>query len=170
MARSRPSDRTVFDLGQPCETDGANPFSSSADARVHHRDRCGSLLGTLRVAMPRTSESGERNRAIGAHFPEVADIARGRRSGGSPRGALQTGYPSRLQTVGATCNRSRRGSAIPRGGNNRSEPGITDLARNVHVARRGLPASDRISTQTSTATSPCGNVTQLNWPLLLLEK
>ena len=25
--------------------------------------------------MPRTSESGERNRAIGAHFPKVADIA-----------------------------------------------------------------------------------------------
>ena len=31
--------------------------------------------GNPESAMPRTSDSGERNRAIGAHFPKAADIA-----------------------------------------------------------------------------------------------
>ncbi len=36
--KNRP--KAWFDQGQPCETDWANPCSSSADNRRHHRDRC----------------------------------------------------------------------------------------------------------------------------------
>ena len=53
---------------------GESVFVCQRDGRVHHGACCGSPAGTLRVDAT-TSESSERNRAIGAHFPDVADIA-----------------------------------------------------------------------------------------------
>ena len=89
------------------------------------RDRRGPRLGTaMSSAMPRTSESGERNRAIGAHFPIVADIA------------AAAGLAARLAVRFKPCipddfePRARPGIArglvvVPRSGNDRSEAGIT---------------------------------------------
>ncbi len=107
-ARARwPDQQTIeqaFDLGQPCETDCANPCSSSADSRVQCRDRCGSPAGTPECDATAVCNQAERSRAIGAHFPEVADIA--------AAAALAARLAVRFKPViRPTSNPARRGTA-----------------------------------------------------------
>jgi hypothetical protein len=147
-------------LGQPCGTDGANPYLPEPISRVHQGDRCGPLMGNPERAMPRTLESGERKRAIGAHLPNVADIA------------LAAGLAARLAvrfkpTIPADFNPGRdlepfapvvglpvEGTTVPMLGSRSRTQGSSRPTRSA-----GLGS---VSTQTSTATQPCGIVTRLN--------
>ena len=118
--------------------------------------------------MPRTSESGERNRAIGAHFPKAADIAAA--AGLAARLAVRFKpnipddfKPGRdVKSLAPLVRFPVEGTIVPMLGSRSRTQGSGRPTRSA-----GLGSG---STQTSTATSPCGNVTQLNGWLLLLGK
>ena len=109
--------------------------------------------------MPRTSESGERNRAIGAHFPKAADIAAA--AGLAARHAVRFKpdipadfEPGRgLEPLAPLVRFPVEGTIVPMLGSRSSTQGSGRPTRSA-----GLGSG---STQTVTATLPCGNVTQL---------
>ena len=150
MVRSRPAVRNRW--GESVFVVSGWPWASRKSSR--------SPGGNPESTMPRTSESGERNRAIGAHFPKVADIAAA--AGLAARLAVRVKpdipadfKPGRgLEPLAPLVRFPVEGTIVPMLGSPSSTQGSGRPTRSA-----GLGSG---STQTSTATLPCGNVTQLN--------